>query len=227
MASRAWAVAGVIAAALAAPAAPAAAQPSELPVTVVTLTGRAEIFKKGAAAWKPAELRDEMNEGDGLRTSPSVRATIRTGGGHAIRVAAISQVFILPPEGEGSDQPVRVRMDRGWLWIAVLHGVYSKAPVEVKFGETRVTVHVGGVGLRLGRDGAVLIRVYHGLASVFGAGTPPQWDRSLKGEQELLVGANGAPADIRRLGSEPVEEPWVLWNSEQDYAAYGGPPPKR
>src|SRR5713101_2175546 len=103
----------------------AMAQPRELPATVVTLTGKAETYKKGDTAWKPAELRADLDEGDGIRTSPSVRATLRTGGGHAIRVAALSQVFFLPVEGTGEDQPVRVRMDRGWLWVAVAAGAYA------------------------------------------------------------------------------------------------------
>lgn len=202
------------------------AQPRELPATVVTLTGKAEVFKKGDTAWKPAELRAELGEGDGLRTFPSVRATLRTGGGHAIRVAALSQAFFLPAEGTGEDQPVRVRMDRGWLWVAVAAGAHARPPVEVRIGPTRVTLRNGGVGLRLGRDGAVLVRVYHGLATIAGAGNPPVWERSLGDDQELLVGGTGAPADVRRLSREPVEASWVQWNEEQDYAAYGGKHPK-
>jgi hypothetical protein len=202
------------------------AQPRELPATVVTLTGKAEVFKKGDTVWKPAELRAELGEGDGIRTFPSVRATLRTGGGHAIRVAALSQAFFLPAEGAGEDQPVRVRMDRGWLWVAVAAGAYARPPVEVRVGPTRVTLRNGGVGLRLGRDGAVLVRVYHGLVTIAGAGNPPVWERSLGDDQELLVGGTGAPADVRKLSREPVEASWVQWNEEQDYAGYGGKPPR-
>ena len=204
----------------------AMAQPRELPATVVTLTGKAETYKKGETAWKPADLRAELGEGDGIRTSPSVRATLRTGGGHAIRVAALSQVFFLPAEGSGEDQSVRVRMDRGWIWAAVAQGAYARPPVEVRVGPTRVSLRNGGVGLRLGRDGAALVRVYHGLVTVMGAGTPPAWERVLGDDQELLVGPTGAPADVRKLSREPVEASWVLWNEEQDYAAYGGKPPR-
>src|SRR5574341_994490 len=75
----------------------AGAQPAELPVTVVTLTGKAELFRKGDTKWVAAELRDELREGDGVRTSPAVRTTLRTGGGHSIRLAALTQVFITPP----------------------------------------------------------------------------------------------------------------------------------
>jgi hypothetical protein len=204
----------------------AMAQPRELPATLVTLTGKAETYKKGDTAWKPAELRAELGEGDGIRTSPSVRATLRTGGGHAIRLAALSQVFFLPSEGSEEDQPVRVRMDRGWLWVAVAQGAYVRPPVEVRIGPTRVSVRNGGVGLRLGRDGAVLVRVYHGLVTIAGTGAPSAWERVLGDDQELLVGPSGAPADVRKLSREPVEAPWVLWNEEQDYAAYGGKSPR-
>src|SRR5712692_557156 len=115
MTLRAWGVAGLaFGTMLTLTTPPVMAQPRELPATVVTLTGKAEVYKKGDTAWKPAELRAELGEGDGIRTSPSVRATLRTGGGHAIRVAALSQAFFLPVEGTGEDPPVRVRMDRGW-----------------------------------------------------------------------------------------------------------------
>ncbi len=225
MTVRVWGVAALAgAAALAATTRPLPAQPLELPAIVVTLTGRAEMFKKGDTAWKPAELRAEIGEGDGVRTPPGVRATLRTGGGHAVRLAALSQAFFLPPDGPAPDQPVRVRMDRGWLWIAVASGAHVRAPVEVRIGPTRIAVLNGGVGFRLGRDGAVLIRVYHGVAKV--VGSQPAWERNLHDEQELLVGATGAPADIRKLSREPVEELWVQWNEEQDYAAYGGKPPR-
>jgi len=38
--------------------------------------------------------------------------------------------------------------------------------------------------------------------------------------------ANLAPADVRKLSREAVEASWVLWNEEQDYAAYGGKSPR-
>ncbi|HEY4658389.1 MAG TPA: hypothetical protein VIH11_02660, partial [Gemmatimonadaceae bacterium] len=62
-------------------AASADAQPAELPATVVTLTGKAELYKKGDTKWGTAELRDEVREGYGVRTNPAVRTTLRTGGG--------------------------------------------------------------------------------------------------------------------------------------------------
>ena len=141
-------------------------------------------------------------------------------------MAALSQLFFLPAEGSGEDQTVRVRMDRGWIWAAVAQGAYARPPVEVRIGPTRVSLRNGGVGLRLGRDGAVLVRVYHGLVTIMGAGTPPAWERVLGDDQELLVGPTGAPADVRKLSREPVEASWVLWNEEQDYAAYGGKSPR-
>ena len=78
----------------------------------MTLTGKAELFKKGDTKWGAAELRDEVREGDGVRTNPAVRTTLRTGGGHSIRMAALTQVFILAPAVASTDpQPVRLRLD--------------------------------------------------------------------------------------------------------------------
>ena len=209
-------------------AASAGAQPAELPATVVTLTGKAELYKKGDTKWGTAELRDEVREGDGVRTSPAVRTTLRTGGGHSIRLAALTQVFILAPSGAGTDpQPVRLRLDRGWLWVAVTPGVLAQAPIEVIAGPARVAVRGGGVGFRLNRDGSVIVRTYHGLAVVRGSSPAGRWERSLRELQEVLVPASGPPPDNRKITREEGEGLWVLWNEEQDYVAYGGKAPLR
>src|SRR5262249_55834979 len=160
---------------------------------------KAEIYKKGDTAWKPAELRAELGEGDGIRTTPSVRATLRTGGGPPPPLAPPPPAFFLPSGDGGGDPPRRGRMDRGWRWGAVAQGAYARPPVEVRIGPTRVSIRNGGVGLRLGRDGAVLVRVYHGLVTIAGAGAPSTWERVLGDDQELLVGPTGAPADVRKL----------------------------
>jgi hypothetical protein len=218
----------VVMAALLMWAASADAQPAELPATVVTLTGKAELFKKGDTKWTTAELRDELREGDGLRTGPAVRTTLRTGGGHSIRMAALTQVFILPPLGAGAaPQPVIVRLDRGWLWVAVSPGGHAQAPIEVIAGPARVAVRDGGVGFRLNRDGSVIVRTYHGLAVVRGVSPAGTWERSLPEPQEVLVPASGAPAENRKITREEGEGLWVLWNEEQDYVAYGGQAPLR
>ena len=206
----------------------AGAQPAELPATVVTLTGKAELFKRGDTKWNTAELRDEVREGDGVRTSPAVRTTLRTGGGHSIRLAALTQIFIVPSAGTGSDpQVVRVRLDRGWLWVAVTPGGHARGPVEVIAGPARVTVRDGGVGFRLNRDGSVLLRTYHGLAVVRGTSPAGPWERNLPAGAEVLVPAEGAPPENRKITKEEGEGPWVLWNEEQDYVAYGGKAPLR
>ena len=214
-----------VVAALLARATSAGAQPAELPATVVTLTGRVELYKTGDTKWTPAELRDELRVGDGVRTTPAVRATLRTGGGHSIRLAALTQVFILPPLGPGG--PVTLRLDRGWLWVAVTPGALARAPIEVIAGSARVSVRDGGVGFRLNRDGSVIVRTYHGLAVIRGASPAGMWERSLPELQEVLVPAAGPPAENRKITREQGEGLWVLWNEEQDYVAYGGKPPQR
>jgi hypothetical protein len=225
---RACGAAAVLAALLLMGAGSAGAQPAELPATVVTLTGKAELFRKGDTKWVTAELRDELREGDGVRTSPAVRTTLRTGGGHAIRLAALTQVFITPPAGAPVDpQPVVARLDRGWLWVAVTPGVRAQAPIEVVAGPARVAVRGGGVGFRLNRDGSVIVRTYHGLAVVRGSSPAGTWERSLPELQEVLVPASGPPPENRKITREEGEGLWVLWNEEQDYVAYGGKAPLR
>ena len=227
MSLRACGAAAVLAALLAG-ARSADAQPAELPAAVVTLTGKVELFKRGDTKWGTAELRDEVREGDGVRTSPAVRTTLRTGGGHAIRLAALTQVFLVPSAGVGTDpQVVRVRLDRGWLWVAVTPGVHAQAPIEVIAGPARVAVRGGGVGFRLNRDGSVIVRTYHGLAVVRGASTAGAWERSVPELLEVLVPASGPPPENRKITKEEGEGLWVLWNEEQDYVAYGGKAPLR
>ena len=208
--------------------APAAAQPKELPATVVTLTGKAELYKKGDTKWNPADLRNQLNEGDGLRTGPGVRATLRTAGGHAIRLAALGQVFLVPPpQGAPEPQPVRVRLDRGWLWVAVTPGIHAQAPMEVIAGPARVAVRDGGIGFRLNRDGSVLVRTHHGLAVVRSSDPSATWERNLPEQVEVLVPPSGPPAENRKITRELAENNWALWNEEQDYVAYGGKAPQR
>jgi len=206
----------------------AAAQPSELPATVVTLIGKAEWYKKGDTKWNPVELRDQLNVGDGLRTNPSVRATLRTTGGNAIRLAALTQIFfVAPPAGAPEPQPVRVRLDRGWLWVAVTPGMHAVAPIEVIAGPARVAVRDGGIGFRFHRDGSILIRAHHGLAEVRSSDPSVTWMRNVPGDQEALVPPTGPPEPNRPITREQAEINWALWNEEQDYVAYGGKTPKR
>ena len=227
MSLRLWGAAMVVAA-LISWAEPALAQPKELPATVVTLTGKAEMYKKGDTKWNSVDLRDQLNEGDGLRTGPGVRATLRTVGGHAIRLSALGQVFLMAPRpGAPEPQPVRARLDRGWLWVAVTPGIHAQAPIEVIAGPARVAVRDGGVGFRLNRDGSVLVRTYHGLAVVRSSEPSATWERSLPEQLEVLVPPAGPPAENRPITRELAENNWALWNEEQDYVAYGGKAPQR
>jgi len=91
----------------------------------------------------------------------------------------------------------------------------------------RVAVRNGGVGFRLNRAGSVIVRTYHGMAVIRGAGPAGMWERNLPELQEVLVPASGPPAENRKITREEGEGLWVLWNEEQDYVAYGGKPPLR
>jgi hypothetical protein len=207
---------------------PVGAQPRELPATVVTLTGKADWYKKGDTKWNPVDLRDKLDVGDGLRTGPGVRAALLTVGANAIRLAALTQIFFMTsPPGAPEPQPVRVRLDRGWLWVAVTPGIHAQAPVEVTAGPARVAVRDGGVGFRLNRDGSVLVRTHHGLAVVRGSDASATWERSLPELQEALVPPAGPPLPNRPLTRDQAENNWSLWNEEQDYVSYGGRAPHR
>jgi ferric-dicitrate binding protein FerR (iron transport regulator) len=201
---------------------PAWAQPKELPAQIVTLGGAAELHKKGAAAWAPVGLRAELGEGDSVRTQVGGRITLKTASGQALRLGSRSQLAILPAEVETG--PTRVRLDNGWLWVAVSPNSPPPTPLEVRSGPGVVAVRGAGVGLRRGADGGVLVQVHHGSAVC--AGPNQQWERTLTGPQELLIPASGTPGAPVALTVDKLEATWVKWNADQDLAGgYGGAKP--
>jgi hypothetical protein len=199
-----------------APPPPAAAQPREWPVQLVTLSGQSEVFRKAAGRWEPAALRAELGEGDGVRTWPGAHATLKTGNGHSIRIAGASQVFLLTDDTAGAAAP-RVRMDRGAVWIAVA-GVNVKPQLEVWAGLVAAGVRGGGVEVRGTADGSVMVRVHHGTAECKGPPERHEWTRPVSAGQELVVPAQGSPQAPRALTQDPVDSGWVKWNAEQDAA---------
>jgi ferric-dicitrate binding protein FerR (iron transport regulator) len=203
-------------------AGPACSQPKELPAQLVTLGGPAELHKKGAATWTSAALRDQLGEGDSVRTQVGGRVALKTASGQALRLGSRSQLAILPAEAE--DGPTRIRLDNGWLWVAVSPNSPPPTQVEVRAGPGVVTVRGAGVGLRRAADGAVLVQVHHGNAVCTGPNR--QWERTLTGPQELLIPASGTPGAPVALTVDKLEVTWVKWNADQDLAGgYGGAKP--
>ncbi|HTI55049.1 MAG TPA: FecR family protein [Verrucomicrobiae bacterium] len=208
-----------------APAPGAWAQPRELPAKLVTLGGTAELSRKDTPAWAPAVLRSDVGEGDSVRTQLGGRATIRTASGQALRLGSRSQIALLATEGGENPGPTRVRLDAGWLWIAVMPGSPAPTQIEVRAGPAVVTIRGAGVGLRRSADGALLVQVHHGSAVC--AGPDRQWERTLTGPQQLVVPASGTPGQPVALAVDPLETTWVRWNADQDLAGgYGGKPPQ-
>jgi hypothetical protein len=211
-------------------AAPAAAQPKELPAKVVTLGGQAETFRKGSTKWDPAKLRAELGQGDGVRTLSGGRVVLATTSGQVLRMAQFTQVFFKESEAapDAAPGPTRVRLDFGWLWVAVVPGGASVYRIEADAGPVTVTIRGGGAGIRINPDGGVLVRVYHGAAVCVGPGAQRQWERQLADDQEMVVSAAGVPGDARRLTRDKGDAAWVRWNEELDHAgAFGGKPPKK
>ena len=200
----------------------APARPAEWPARVVTVSGKAELWRKDAPVWSAATLRAEVGPGDVARTLGG-RLTLRTASGQALRLAPSSRLALL--EGGAAEQPTRVRIDGGSVWVAVMPASPPAEQIEVQAGALSCTVKGSGVGITLARDGSVLVRVYHGAAECAG-GAERRWNRTVVGEQEILVPSGGAPADVRALIRDKPDAAWVKWNEEQDFAGgYGGKPP--
>ncbi|MGH7348821.1 MAG: FecR domain-containing protein [Candidatus Rokuibacteriota bacterium] len=201
------------------------AQPRELPARIVTLGGPAELHKKDAAEWAAAGLRAELGEGDSVRTQLGGRITLKTASGQALRLGSRSQLAFLAPEASAASGPTRVRLDNGWLWIAVAPNSPPPTQIEVRAGPGIVTVRGAGVGLRRGPDGSLLVQVHHGTAVC--AGPDRQWERTLTGPQELLIPPSGPPGAPAKLTVDKLETTWVRWNVDQDLAGgYGGKKPE-
>ncbi len=216
---------GMVLLLVAATAPATSAQPKELPAQVVTLGGAAELHRKDTPAWAPAALRADVGEGDSLRTQLGGRVTIRTASGQALRLGSRSQLAVLPGEPGPEPGPTRVRLDSGWLWVAVLPGSPVVSQIEVVAGPATVRVRGAGAGIRRAADGTLLVQAHHG--SVVCAGPNRQWERTLTGPQQLVVPASGAPGQPVALVVDPLETTWVRWNMDQDVAGgYGAAPPK-
>jgi ferric-dicitrate binding protein FerR (iron transport regulator) len=219
-----WAVAGGLALAVAASGGTGGAQPKELPAEIVTLGGTGEVHRKDTPSWVPAELRGRVGEGDSVRTQVGGRLALRTASGQALRLGSRSQVAVLPSPTNSEPGPTTVRLDNGWLWIAVTPNSPPSTQVAVRAGPAVVTVRGAGVGLRRGSDGSLLVQVHHGSAVC--AGPDRQWERTLTGPQELLVPAAGTPGAPAKVTVDKLEAAWVKWNADQDAAGgYGASKP--
>lgn len=195
------------------------AQPKELPARIVTLGGTAELHRKDTPAWAPADLRAQLAEGDSVRTQVGGRIALKTASGQALRLGSRSQLALLPASADPG--PTRVRLDNGWLWVAVSPNSPPATQIEVQAGPGVVTVRGAGVGLRRGADGSLFVQVHHGTAVC--AGPDRQWERTLTGPQELLIPATGMPGVPGKLTVDKLETTWVKWNADQDAAGgYGG-----
>src|SRR5262245_23929543 len=108
----------------------AAAQPQEGPATIATLAGPAELSRQ-QGPWMPVALRDQGLPGDAVRTIGG-RLTVRTASGQSLRLGAHTQIVLATVASPGAPAPVRVRMDGGLMWVAVLPG--SPVPVQIEMG---------------------------------------------------------------------------------------------
>jgi len=200
------------------------AQPPELPATIVTLGGRAEISRTSGPVWAGAALRDELLPGDGVRTLGG-RLTVRTASGQALRLGPRTQVFFAAGDARAAGASTRARVDGGRLWVSVLPNSPAPTHIALRAGPVTVTARGGGAGITMNPDGSVLVGVFHGSLTCAGAG----WERALAQDQELLVPAAGAPAkDVATLKRDKRDLEWIKWNEQQDAAGgYGARRPEK
>jgi len=212
-----WLVLGAMLAGLGTSAVAATAQSHELPTTIVTLGGRADV-SRNPGAWAPAALRDELSGGDAVRTVAG-RLTLRTGSGEVMRLGPRSLVALVTPGTGATGGPTWARLDAGRVWISVLPGSPRAARIALRAGPVTVTAQNGGAGVAVNPDGSALVSVYHGAVTCAGDG----WQRVLTQDQELLVLLGAAPPkNVARLKRDKRDQEWIAWNEQQDQAGgYG------
>jgi hypothetical protein len=158
-----------------------------------------------------------VGAGDGVRTLVG-RLTLLTGGGQALRLGPRTQIFFAPGNGSAAPGPMRVRMDGGRLWLAVLPNQPATGGIELRAGPATVIARGGGASVTMHPDGSVLVAVAHGSATCAGTG----WERSLGQDQQLHVPAAGPPPEIAKLKRDKRDADWMKWNEQQDRAGgYG------
>ena len=201
------------------------AEPGESALRVVRVAGRAEVQAAGAAAWTTAALRGDLGLGASARTLLG-RLVLKTASGQELRLAPLSQVSLL--EGGAAEMPTPVGIAAGSVWVAVRPGSSAREQLEVRTGRGTVVVRDGGVGIALGQDGSMLVRVYHGAATCAGPGIERQWTRDVGEGQELLVPGAGLPGETRKFARDKVDANWLKWNEDQDLAGgYGARTPEQ
>ena len=194
----------------------AAAQPQGLSAKIATLAGRAELSRK-QGPWATVALRDEVSEGDAVRTIAG-RLTVRTDTGQSVRLGARTQIVFATAAAPGASAPTRLRMDGGLMWVAVAPNSPPSTHIEVRAGPTTITVPGGGTSIGMNPDGSVTVNVYHGAAQVSGDG----WQRTLAQDQALVVPPVGAPKETAALKRDKHDAEWAKWNEQQDTAGgYG------
>ena len=205
----------------------ASAQTGDFPISISTVSGPAEVQPTLGVAWEPAKIGMEIAADGAARTTGIGRMALRTKTGHAIRLGSATQVRFAGDAPTGEDQALRLSMDGVRLWVAVAPTSGRAPRLEVRAGPATVRIGGSGVSFRVGADGSVLVRVFHGSAICSGPQDRRDWTRPLKAGEELLVPASGAPGEPRKLSRDSAEGMWDRWNEEQDAAAYGGPPVKK
>jgi hypothetical protein len=189
------------------------AQPANLPATIVTLSGRAEVWRAPTRTWSVVRLRDEVFAGDGVRTIAG-RLAMRTGSDQALRLGARTPLLFVEPEPGAGAGPTTVRMDGGLLWVAVLPASPPPSQITVRAGPATATVRAGGASIAMNVDGSTTVAVYHGLTTVAAAG----WQRDLTQDQQVVITPGGPPKEILPLKREKRDAEWARWNEQQDSA---------
>jgi FecR-like protein len=199
------------------------ARASEWPFRIVTVAGPSQTYSKSGRAWTAATLRAELGPDEAARTLGG-RLTLTSPSDQALRLAPFSRLSFVA--AGAADQPTPVKMEGGSIWVAVLPGSPPAEQIEVETSAMTVTVKGSGVEISIGRDGGVLVRVYHGSAECAGPGRERKWSKSLADEQEMLVSSTGAPGEFRKMPRDKVDADWVKWNEDQDRAGGYGERPR-
>ena len=159
---------------------------------VISMEGKPEFRRAGAAAYKGLKLNEMVYEGDVIKTGPGVRVGIAFVGGAELRINENSSFRM---DSGGGSKPTSVFTQFGNAWTRLLHG---RSGMNVRTPTAVAAVRGTEADVNYG-DGPMTVKVYEGFVDV----TNAKGTTSLKaGQQTSVSGAGSAPAPAKTMSPQ-------------------------
>jgi len=212
---------------------------------VTFLEGPAEVLENGAAAWKPAKIRETLGEGDAVHTGNGARMELLLPDKSRARFAENSTFKIVRMElgGPSKSRDVKIHITLGKVWSNVAQSVGVKGNFSLSCDQAVTGVRGTIYRMNVEADHSALVRVYDGSVYVSGGGKTPEkpeqvgaptrvegpkpipgphrvtleeWTVIINAMQQVMIGADGRAQTPRDFTEEEDRDEWVDWNRLRD-----------